>query len=95
LLVVACLIQLGMTQTDATNKIRKVRPGMLQNPAQQMYLVLVEKKLKGLDIEKDIPNMDSLPELKKHKKKQTIENEGVCTHNTREKSMASRFKRTY
>jgi len=68
LLVVACLIQLGMTQTDATNKIRKVRPGMLQNPAQQMYLVLVEKKLKGLDIEKDIPNMDSLPELKKHKK---------------------------
>jgi len=42
---------------------------MLQNPAQQMYLVLVEKKLKGLDIEKDIPNMDSLPELKKAQKK--------------------------
>jgi len=69
LLVVACLIQLGLSQSDATNKIRKVRPGMLHNPAQQMYLMLVEKKLKGLDIGKELPIMDpNLPELKKKKK---------------------------
>jgi len=42
---------------------------MLHNPAQQMYLMLVEKKLKGLDIGKDLPIMDpNLPELKKRKK---------------------------
>jgi len=69
LLVVACLIQLGLSQSDATNKIRKVRPGMLHNPAQQMYLMLVDKKLKGLDIGKEFPIMDpNLPELKKRKK---------------------------
>jgi len=53
LLVVACLIQLGMSQTDATNKIRKTRPGMLQNPAQQMYLKMVENKL---SVKKNIKN---------------------------------------
>jgi len=50
LLIVACLKHLGISQTDATNKIRKARPGMLHNPAQQAYLMWVEKKLKGQEI---------------------------------------------
>jgi len=45
LTVVACLIKLGVTQIEAISKIRNVRPGMLQNPAQQMYLSVLEKKL--------------------------------------------------
>jgi protein-tyrosine phosphatase len=45
LTVVACLIKLGVTQLEAITKIRNVRPGMLQNPAQQMYLSMLEKKL--------------------------------------------------
>jgi len=45
LTVVACLIKLGVTQLEAISKIRNVRPGMLQNPAQQMYLSMLEKRL--------------------------------------------------
>jgi len=71
LLVVACLIQLGLSQTDATNIIRKVRPGMLQNPAQQMYLMLVEKKLKGLDNVGNESFMDS-QELKRISKREKV-----------------------
>jgi len=66
LLIVACLKHLGISQTDATNKIRKARPGMLHNPAQQAYLMWVEKKLKGQEITDTSPRTgDTSPKTKR------------------------------
>jgi len=51
LLVVGCLIKLGLSQNEATEIIRTVRPGMLRNPAQQVYLMWIDAKLRGVSAE--------------------------------------------
>jgi len=49
LLIVGCLIKLGLNQYEATEIIRSVRPGMLRNPAQQVYLMWIDAKLRSED----------------------------------------------
>jgi len=60
LLVVGCLIKLGLSQNEATEIIRKVRPGMLRNPAQQVYLMWIDAKLRGLQEPKKTSVIDTI-----------------------------------
>eukprot|EP01125_Pyxidicula_operculata_P006875 TRINITY_DN2357_c2_g1_i2.p1 TRINITY_DN2357_c2_g1~~TRINITY_DN2357_c2_g1_i2.p1 ORF type:complete len:434 (-),score=106.92 TRINITY_DN2357_c2_g1_i2:116-1417(-) len=46
MLIVGTLMQLGMNPITATQAIRSVRPGMLYNPVQQMFLMWMMSSLK-------------------------------------------------
>jgi protein-tyrosine phosphatase len=98
LTVVACLIKLGVTQIDAISKIRNVRSGMLQNPAQQMYLSMLEKKLTAPDKGPDkafpsekVPDEFTPLTLAELKKKQLAQS-GTDVHRIKKKYSIGKLK---
>jgi protein-tyrosine phosphatase len=60
LIITACLVLLGLGQDEAINAIRSRRPGMLYNPAQQIYLLSVTSKILTLNQVSDANESDTI-----------------------------------